>query len=96
MIIKGIPLLILLVFIIFVGLELFKRYITNKEWHDFIPAILVFFALLYGSVCAWGFNLDFNTSFQEALILLAPAGLFKFLQLIAPKVMSGFERKPTE
>ncbi|GAG74546.1 unnamed protein product [marine sediment metagenome] len=96
MIIRGIPLLILLVFIIFILLELSKRYIPNKEWHDFIPAILVFFALLYGSVCAYYFNLDFGTSFQEALTLLAPAGLFKFLQLIAPSFMSEFERKPIE
>lgn len=93
MIFRGIPVSIILCFVVFVFIEIAKRYwIKDEELYDWIPVVLVGIGLIYGSIGAWVFNLDFATTFADILILLAPGGLFKFLKVIAPNVITKFER----
>lgn len=93
MIIRGIPVAILLSFVVLVFIEIAKRYwIKDEANYDFIPYILVGIALIFGSVGAWVYDLDFITSFTDVLVLLASGGIFKFIKLIAPDLVDVFER----
>lgn len=92
MIFRGIPISIILCFVLFVLIEIAKRYwIKDEELYDYIPAVLVAVGLIYSSIGAWN-GLDFATTFTDILIFLAPGGLFKFLKVIAPNVVNTLER----
>lgn len=93
MIFRGIPISIILCFILLVLIEIAKRFwIKDEKLYDWIPVILVGFGLIYASIGAGIFNLNFATVFADILILLASGGLFKFIKVIAPNMIDGFER----
>lgn len=93
---KGIPIALILCFLYFFFLELAKRFIKNKVWHDFIQYITYGLALLYASFGAVFFDIDFYNGLQIVLGLLASDSIFSLINKLIPVAVDRFERKPIE
>ena len=93
---RGIPIAVIVCFLYLVGMELAKRYIPNKEWHDFIDYITMGIGLGYGCVAAWFFNINFYSSIQIILGILASDNIFKIINGLVPKRVDGFERNSVD
>lgn len=91
-IIRGIPIVLIICFFYFFFLETAKRYIPNKEWHDFIQYITYGLALLYASVGSVFFGIAFYDSLQVILGLLASDSVFSLINKLIPESVDRFER----
>lgn len=91
-VIRGIPVAIILCFLYFLFLELAKRFIPNKKWHDFIQYITYGLALLYSSIGSIFFGIDFYNALQVIFGLLASDSIFSLINKLIPKAVDRFER----
>lgn len=89
--IRGIPIAVILCFLYLLIMELFKRLIPNKKWHDFIPYITYSIAVMYGCVSAIFYNMNFYDSLGAILGLLASDSIFSLINKLIPKAVDRFE-----
>ena len=96
-IIRGIPTAVILCFVYLFVMELLKRFISNKEWHDkYIGYITMGIALLYGCVAAYFYGMNFYDSVQVVLGILASDNVFHVINKVAPNAVDRFELKPID